>query len=71
MSVVKIPPVGEPIICSENEVPKNVGELGVFILKTGRIRDDIYVRCYADRLSLHKDYYLYGNCERKTRRLSI
>ncbi len=58
MSVVKIPPIGDPVICSENELPKNIGELGLFILKRGRISDDVYIRCYTDSLNIHRDYSL-------------
>ena len=58
MSVVKIPPIGDAVICSENEIPKNSCALGVFILNRGRLRDDVYIRCCADVLDVHNDYSL-------------
>lgn len=48
MSAVKIPPEGDPVIISEKDLPKNIGELGVFILNRGRLQNDVRIRCYSD-----------------------
>ena len=48
MSAVKIPPEGDPIVISEKDLPKNIGELGVYILKSGRVSKDVYIRCYIE-----------------------